>query len=164
LLNLHLVNATGGALLGTSAVDFVAGEPQDEQHLLEAQFAGPIDFSVPPGDELVHEGDCTFDKAGTIVAVAPHMHALGTHLRATVRHVDGTETVIHDAAFDEDDQSYAVLDEPVSLGEGERVHVTCEWENPTAESMSFGTAAKDEMCFALLLRYPPVGADPICFE
>ncbi|MBK8936333.1 MAG: hypothetical protein IPM79_01430 [Polyangiaceae bacterium] len=164
VMNLHVFNPGSEVLAGTSGVEILEAAPDGDEHLLESIFAGPIDFSIPAGGELTHGGDCTFKRERTVIGLAPHMHALGTHMRVHVVRADGTEQLVHDAPYTLDDQQYSLFEDPLTVAAGERVRVTCSWENPTDDAIRFGPDATDEMCFAALLRYPATDADPLCIQ
>jgi len=164
VLNLHLLNAAGEERFGTSAIEVHEVAPDTVDETVESVFAGPTTFEIPAHEISSTSGACTLQEAGSILGVMPHMHQLGSHLRAVVAHADGRETPLFDAAYDFESQVYALLDEAVPTAPGDRVVVTCTWDNPTPDVVTFGASSYSEMCFAALLHTPATGRATICDE
>jgi hypothetical protein len=162
VLNLHLVNATGAPLSGTSGVRVRAADAGRVEHELDSVFAGPTEFEIAANSVATVEGTCTFGEAGGIVALMPHMHAHGRHLYAALERTDGSVEVLHDAAYDFELQRYDLFDEPRPVAAGDKLRVRCDFENTTSEVVPFGLSTYDEMCFAGLLRYPRGGVPAFC--
>jgi hypothetical protein len=87
------------------------------------------------------------------------MHARGRHLN-----VQRNTDTIYDADFDVDAQSYALMSPPVAIGSGEQLRIECSYENPSPTTLHFGPFASDEMCYAMLVRYPALDDDPYCLD
>jgi len=162
-LNLHLYNAGDEELTGESVI-WGQASSTPPQTLAEMVLAGPLDISIPP-DNAPHEvtGECTARNDFSLFAVWPHMHALGTAQKVELVHASSTD-VIHDKAFNVDDQSYDLLRPALSVAKGETIRVTCSYTNPTSAPVMFGETAADEMCFAGLYRYPAAGSDELCTD
>jgi hypothetical protein len=152
LLNLHLFNSYGEALEGTSGVRAFTIPESEVVELTEHVATGTQILQIPAREKTVHTGYCTMTSDVTLIAVAPHMHRLGTHQRVFAETAAGEITLL-DAPFDLDSQSYRPL-ESVKLARGERVRVECTHENTTDESIGYGDSALDEMCTAAVYRYP----------
>jgi copper type II ascorbate-dependent monooxygenase-like protein len=163
LLNLHLFNATGEMITGSSGVRYEALE--DSAGYIEAQaiLMGPEELTIPPGDMSV-KGTCTLAKDTTLFAVAPHMHQLGRHMTVTAKYDDESE-ILFDAAYDFEDQQITSLPQQVPLHAGDRIEVRCDYQNNTGNTVVWGESTLAEMCFAGVYRYP---RDPnaffVCFE
>jgi hypothetical protein len=162
VLNLHLVNATGATLSGTSGIRVRHVEPSLVEEELESVMAGPTEFEIPANSLATVEGTCTFQEAGGVIALMPHMHTLGRSLYVAVDRADGSTEVLHDAPYDFELQSYDLFDSPVLVEAGDKLHVRCDFENTTSEPVTFGQSTYDEMCFAAVFRYPRTGASVIC--
>lgn len=159
LLNLHLVNATTQPLTGRSGTSAFLVPPADVLERAEVVLAGKIDgLEVVPGAST-QTGTCTFPAASTLYALMPHMHDRGRHLR-----VSSGGDVLYDQDFDVDTQSYALLDPPREISAGEALSIDCSYENSSAETLHFGPYASDEMCYAILVRYPALGESPFCTD
>lgn len=156
-LNLHLVNPTPAAISGRSGVSAWLVEPAGVLERAEVVLAGKVDgLEVVPGPST-QSAACTFPERSTLFALLPHMHARGRHLRVAW----GTD-VVFDEDFDADAQSYAVLDPPRELQAEDALSIECSYDNPTAQTLHFGPTADDEMCYAILVRYPALDAGPLC--
>ncbi len=93
-----------------------------------------------------------------VVGVWPHMHVLGSHINVRVVHEDDTETcVMNQDGWDFHNQVPVLLKEPITVTAGDRVDLTCEWDNSAdnpnqfndpPEDVQFGEGTENEMCFA----------------
>ena len=72
--------------------------------------------------------DGVFDiRSGTL-----HMHTLGRSGSMKVTHADGTESCIVDVPeYDFNWQRSYNLTEPVQVGPGDTIELSCTWDNPT---------------------------------
>ncbi len=88
-----------------------------------------------------------------------HMHELGTRQISTVQHADGAETCLLDIPdWDFNWQGAYQLVEPVVLGPGDSLEMSCTWDNSAANQpvvggevrepsdVSWGEGTSDEMC------------------
>jgi hypothetical protein len=158
VLNLHLYNADADrTLAGVSGVDVRPAPEGEEVTEAEVILAGPLGFSIDPGrQELTFS--CTMPAPVTLFAIAPHMHRLGAHMRVT----RGDETLL-DVPYSFDEQIFHPVG-PLALRAGERLDVTCVWENDTGGPVGFGDSTDAEMCFAVLYRYPVLPAGTFCLR
>ncbi len=149
LLNLHLFNTSDTTLTGTSGIAMKTSAPVDAAHSAGVVLAGKtLGLTVGQG-VTTQEGFCTTPTAGTTMfAVAPHMHLLGTHLRAMY----GAST-LYDEDFSFDDQQFKNMP-PIVTTAGGKIDVTCTYENHSGETVHFGESTNDEMCFAITFAYP----------
>ncbi len=149
LLNLHLFNTSDDVLAGTSGIAMMTSPPVDTAHSAGVVLAGKMaGLSIGQGT-VTQEGTCTTPEAGTTMfAVAPHMHLLGTHLKATYG-----SNILYDRDFAFDDQQFQTMP-PVVTTAGGKLDVTCTYENHTGSTVGFGESTNDEMCFAITFAYP----------
>ena len=164
VLNLHLLNASADQRSGTSGIEIREVAPDTVDETVESVFAGPTTFEIPAHEVSSASGACTLQDAGSVLGVMPHMHQLGRHLSAVVAHADGSETPLFDGPYDFESQVYEVFDEAVATAPGDRVVVTCTWDNSTADVVTFGSSTYSEMCFLALLQTPATGRATICDE
>ncbi len=76
-----------------------------------------------------------------------HMHQLGQSGRVAIRHGDGRETcLVSIPAYDFHWQGAYQLLEPVLLSPGDRLELSCTWDNPTMSTVTWGEGTGDEMC------------------
>jgi hypothetical protein len=83
-----------------------------------------------------------------ILAIAPHMHYKGIHMKVTLDRADGTHEVFHDRAFDYDYGALYPVD--VTVQPGDSVTTTCTYSEPT----SYGEGVSMEMCYLFTVAYP----------
>lgn len=158
LLNLHLFNVTGAPLSGTSGIEVSTTTPDAITHLGESILGGPVNFQINPGEQTI-VGGCRMNGDVTVLALMPHMHQLGTHMKVTAE-LPGGDQILLDKSYSFDDQAIVPLDTPLELDSGTRLRVECTYNNTTEEVVSFGEGGtNDEMCFAGIFRYPAFGGD-----
>lgn len=84
----------------------------------------------------------------TIVAVSPHMHTHGRHMRAVINRAAGGTDILHDAPFSFDSQvSYP---KNIVLQPGDTITTTCQWDT----EVNFGRGTLDEMCYLFTVAWP----------
>ena len=158
LLNLHLYNTHPSAnLQGVSEILYQAVPPDEVDGVVEAEVVlmGPVSFSIDPGTDTV-TGGCTMSGATTVFMTNPHMHRLGTHARVVAQRAAG-DVVLHDGPYDFEDQRFYPIAPEVPMANGDRIEVTCTYDNDTGGPVSFGDSTDQEMCFATTYRYPKLG-------
>ncbi len=155
LVNLHLFNTARSPLSGTSGIRVRVIPRSAVEHEAEVVLAGEV-FQEPIGTPIparsrghVKEGHCTMAGDTTIFAVMPHMHQLGTFMR-----VESRGRVLYNSTYSFDDQVYSDISPMLEATRGQRVNVECTYDNPTSSPVPWGDSSTEEMCFALLYRYP----------
>lgn len=155
VLDLHLFNAGDTEIVDAASLDVIAGDPVDAAHEAEVILAGPVTFSIPPGDGQHVNGACRMGGATNFFAVFPHMHKLGKHIKVTAR-VGGVDQLVYDMAYQFTDQDFASFT-PIAMSANDRIEVDCTYNNNTGGDVGFGDSTTDEMCFAISYRYPKLG-------
>ena len=162
MLNLHLFNVTDAPLGGRSGVQVRRVAPKNVVHEAEIVLAGKLaGLTVAPG-VTKQTGSCDMAHDVTLFAVFPHMHQLGTHLKATAEPVAGEPRVLIDTPYSFEDQLYYPVNPMLTLKAGDKVSVECEYTNPGADTIGFGDSSLAEMCFTGLFRYPKGAERFIC--
>jgi hypothetical protein len=158
-LQLHLFNASDSELSGISGTSIRTIPQAEVQHEAEFFFAGTLSFSIPPnGQDYTANGSCAVEADGNLVALWPHMHLIGKHMKVTL---EGTE--LHNAPYDFNEQKFYGMDAPIAVKQGDQIGVECTWNNTGDSTVTFGEGdSTDEMCFSGFYRYPKVGSDPFC--
>lgn len=152
LLTLHVYNTDTQPLRGHSGTAVRPAARTAISQLAEVTLAGPVLFAIPPGKAQV-SGSCTFADPSTVIAIGPHMHRMGRHARFVAIRAGQADRVLHDAEFDFGEQRHYPVDN-MRFEAGDRLDVTCTYENDSKRIVGFGESASDEMCFAVLVRYP----------
>jgi hypothetical protein len=154
-LNLHLYNASDQVLGGDSSI-LVKAQSTPPPTLAEMVFAGKMFFSIPyntPVQDQVLQGGCTVNAPYTLFAVWPHMHKLASHQRIEL--IRGTTTtVLHDLAYQFEEQKYYLKTPEVQVQPNDRINVKCTYFNNTGQIVRYGDSSDDEMCYGGLYRYP----------
>lgn len=149
----QLVIQTHWINTGTEPVDVQAmmvTEPGDTgPDRIEAGSVAVVDttFRVPAKQHFEETTECVFDRERRLMMVLGHEHEWGTHVKAEiVRAAGGTDLVFDkpyapDNVFNPPAQPYP-LDAPLVIGVGDKVRMTCTWENTRADPLEFPL----EMC------------------
>ena len=164
LLNLHLYNVSDQPITATTGIEIIPAEPVEVEHVAEGILAGRTFGLVVPQGTSTQIGYCTMNGDVNILAIAPHMHQAGRHMKVYAE-LPGGDMLLHDDAYDFNDQQIYRKDTPVPLTQGTRVRIECSYDNTTGAAISFGDSSDNEMCFAGLIRYPAFGGSfgtPAC--
>lgn len=160
-LQLHVFNTSDAMLSGTSGIEVLEVAPETVTNELDVFLPGPKDLAIAPHVTSSKSGTCTVTKPYTLIALFPHMHQLGTHLKTTV-HTAGADKVIHDAAYNFEHQEVIPI-QPISLAVGDTITTECTWNNTGATTVGYGESSTTEMCYSILYRYPR-GTDEFCTQ
>jgi hypothetical protein len=155
-LNLHLFNATDDPITGDSAI-LVKASGTAPSMLAEMVFAGKFLFSIPANNPSYPvTGGCTSNRNFTMFALWPHMHQLG--IKSKFELIRGSTQVLHDGPYDFKEQNYYLKSPEIQVMNGDQIRVTCTFNNPTSQSVTFGESSNKEMCFTGMYRYPAANA------
>ncbi|HMJ10452.1 MAG TPA: hypothetical protein VK524_03545 [Polyangiaceae bacterium] len=119
---------------------------------------GTDNINIPAGAQNHTQGStCTnLSKSGrpiTIIGTSPHMHTIGSEFRTTVAGQADLINIDNDRwVFDQQIQ-YPVLPRRV-IQPNTAITTTCQYDNPRATSVGFGTATTAEMCYNFITGYP----------
>jgi hypothetical protein len=158
-LQLHIYNTSENPLSGTSGVEIVEVAAADVVQEADLFLPGPFLFNLPPGQESTASGTCTVTQPQTVFALFPHMHQLGTWFKTSLE-VDGQTMVLHDAAYDFNEQAFKAF-APIELSPGDKIMTECTWFNTLGQNVIWGESSDAEMCFSILYRFPAYG-DELC--
>lgn len=157
-LNLHLYNVGDSGLTGTSGTMVKLVPAAEVQQEAEVVFGGQYGIVLSPDaqNQQTVNGGCVFNQDATVMALWPHMHQLGRHIR--VVHQSGAgDVALLDAPFDFNEQRNYAID-PIQVAAGERLDIDCTYLNDTGGFVTFGDSSDKEMCFVGIYRYPATGA------
>jgi len=159
-LNLHLFNVQDAALTGKSGVKIRTTTADKVREFAQVTLAGPVQLSIPKG-ESTSKGTCTLTNDATVFAVSPHMHQLGTHLKAVAKRAQGEPVTLFDGPYDFNEQRQYPAD-MLKLSAGDTVDVECTYNNTTDQTVMFGNSSLEEMCFVGLYRFPLAEGSLVC--
>ena len=154
LINLHLFNVSDHQIEGTSGTLVQTIADDQIVHEAEAILAGPVSLNIPAHTtDVVQTGSCTMTQDATLIGVGAHAHMHATHVKVTAHSTIAGDVVIHDGDYSFDSQLVYSID-PLQVMKGDKVDVTCTYDNNGDKPISFGDSSLAEMCFAGLIRYP----------
>jgi hypothetical protein len=90
----------------------------------------------------------------TLISASPHAHTYAKHMKFTLKRASGETIVMHDAAFDFNEQGTYALDKPLQIATGDTVETTCVYDNDSNSAVTFGENTENEMCFNFAVYYP----------
>lgn len=89
-------------------------------------------------------------KPMTIYAGSLHMHQLGKTAKLAIEHQGGDETCLLDIpSWNFHWQGMYGLETPVTFQPGDKLSLSCEWDNSTMQMVEWGEGTTDEMCLGL---------------
>jgi hypothetical protein len=164
-LELHFLNTHETASQATATVNFYGADPRTIVNHSNFMFWGPTALLIPPNTPATTPAVASvfypFNKATppSIFGLTTHTHKQG---QRTMVHMgpDGSQNLVYQNTNWEEPplQIYNPPLRPASASEGLRL--TCEYNNPTSNFITFGEGAElNEMCFLWAYYYPDQGAD-----
>ncbi len=160
----HHINLSDDPILVNDAI-FLETAPLDTVTTFAAPWVNTeTDFSIPPGETMSLEVDCTWEQDIHLLSMLGHLHEWGKSYSVDHHRLDGSvERVYEIGTWDvvyRDAPPITAWDEGAfEVKAGERFVTTCEWTNTTAEPLEF----PHEMCATVGFGYPltvPVICEP----
>ena len=147
VLNHHYINATTQVRDAQSAMNVWLADPGQQYRNSGSLAIVDTSLKIPSGPSTM-DIHCTMPRDFKAWFMIPHMHAYGT--RITITHV--SRAAAPETLFDVQQWSPAFTfhppeirkdpDSPMLFAAGDQLDVHCEWNNTTANPMTFGV----EMC------------------
>jgi hypothetical protein len=133
------------------------GGPAPDQSTVKLQFSqqrvtrpalitlmAQASFAIPP-NAVGYSATATISTPvinAKLWGVIPHMHTKGKKLKVTLEN----QCLIDIPAWDFHWQQFYFYETPVSLTPGKSAALTCTWDNPTSNVVTWGEGTDDEMC------------------
>ena len=162
----HYINPSNATIMGTGSMQ-VEGLPASQAGTYQAAdfaFWGTVNISLPPNSTTSTAVKFQRGIAGTkVFGVSSHQHHLGTEVKVWKSAMAGDTSQM---VLDENDWSnprLATFSPALDVPSGTGFSYQCTWNNTTANTVSFGESANNEMCFVALYYYPSKGFDR-CFD
>jgi hypothetical protein len=160
-VELHFLNSTAAPLPVTGTVhvtDAVAGTITDRANLM---FYGNLRIAIPP-QSMATVGP-TFRKfaaaAPKIFGLTGHQHQRGTSISIELASAaTGAGTHVY-TNTDWAEPPLTIFDPPMVPTAGQGFRYTCNYNNPTNGTITFGEGVNQEMCFLWAYYYPDMGFD-----
>jgi hypothetical protein len=151
IMQIHYNTMQAGPLPDQTAVELMFAETEmDNTAQIQALRNGS--FVIPPQtNDFTATASVDVPGNATIWAVAPHMHLLGRRALIEVEHDNGDTTCLVDIPdWDFDWQQFYFFDSPtgIPLEAGDRVKLSCTWDNDTMTEVRWGDGTEDEMCIS----------------
>ncbi len=100
-------------------------------------------FSIPPNAVgYTHSQSYPSPLAGKIWGVFPHMHTLGKKIGVTLN----TACMVDIQSWDFHWQQMYFFKTPVAIALGNTIKLSCTWDNPSTNTITWGEKTTDEMC------------------
>jgi len=115
-------------------------------------------ISIPAG-AAAHKITGTCRHTGMpvrLLSASPHAHRTAKHMKFTVEKANGETIVMHDGAFNFEEQTTYEMSPPIVIESGDRIITECTFNNDTDSTITFGEDTGNEMCFNFAL-YEPMG-------
>ena len=157
VINSHYINYEDHPILVKDQANIVFAQEGEVRAEVNLIVFGPDDLDIPPGEPTEAGLTCEVGRDFHVASVLGHTHRMGKHVTLT-HESGGQERVIYD---EETRPGFALnppvdtfsLDEPFELRAGDRLGVTCAWDNTTDEMLHF----PGEMCFGVMFYWPDDG-------
>jgi hypothetical protein len=145
----HYLNTSSSALSAQVTVRFTYVQPTDVQFLAAQMFLNQGRLIVGPGTSK-HSSQFTVPYAIRMLNAVSHMHSRGTHFTATTN----TGATIYDGSNWDEPEARA-FDPALDIAAGSVITWACDYNNPTAQTLTFGeSATQNEMCILNAVFYP----------
>lgn len=141
---LHLLNTTPTAVTATIPIRLRKVQPPVAP--VRVAVFGTTGINLPAAQASEVIGTCSSDSSMTIFSAFPHMHLLGRKMSVSVGPSDDQLVeVFNRDPYDFDQQSFEAVD--VTINQGDRVRITCGFDNHLNQAVSYGESTTNEMCF-----------------
>jgi hypothetical protein len=147
LAQLHLLNSSAKPVTDAAEIR-MDPSPLKNPRPMASYALGNLDVNLPPQSAGKIESVCTVPETVDFVAAFPHMHLMGTSLTFEVGpSADRLTKVFERNPYDFDDQRLELIN--LKLNAGDVTRVTCNYQNTTDQTITFGESTHNEMCFLI---------------
>ena len=165
IFNYHYLNATDGPLEARAAVNIYTSEESCVEKIAESAGFYNLAISVDDGETGSFTKACTYTQDVMVTKLSRHTHQWGTDF--PVEFVGGAhdgDLIYTSPSYEDPDYTF---DEPILMKAGEGFRWTCNYDNDSGHTLTFGPNATDEMCILFSTIYSPtaleVEGDEGCF-
>jgi Copper type II ascorbate-dependent monooxygenase, C-terminal domain len=112
-------------------------------------------FNLGFTDSYSASGVCTAGQESHIIAMSPHMHINGRHMKTVVQHAAGGTSIVTDKPFAFDDQQIYPIATPtgeIVVRTGDVLTTTCTYDGLLP--FTFGPNTDMEMCYNFIVAWP----------
>lgn len=145
LVQLHLVNVTDVDVTKTVELELELSDAPNPQAVKIGGF-GSFKISLPPHQKSKITHECSLPSTSRVVALMPHMHQLATSMTLEMgTSASDLQPIYARDPWDFDQQSIDNVD--MQLEAGKYMRVTCNYDNTTDKTVTYGESSFNEMCF-----------------
>ena len=153
----HYINTSPEPRTVMDAVDLHLVDPAESPEIADAFAVLADDIDIPPF-AVAHEAvkECVIDREMDIHLLLGHTHDFGVLFQMEHVPAEGPAEVLYwatDGALLRDDPEVTIYEEPLQLVPGDKLRVTCQWTNTTAEPLGWPA----EMCVGFMYYTPAEG-------
>jgi hypothetical protein len=148
VINHHWINASTEAVRGQSMMLARRLEEGGDTVLAGNLPMVGVGWEIPAMGSLEYTTECTFEEDVPYVLALGHMHEYGRHVTIDVTRTDGSVESLIDQEWDVElattssGRKVFSLEDPFMIHAGDKVSLTCSWDNTTEEAVGFPR----EMC------------------
>jgi Copper type II ascorbate-dependent monooxygenase, C-terminal domain len=145
LVQLHLLNSSDEDAHSSVEVQMHRSAAQDPRPVSTYVF-GTTNLHLPPKQASEVQSTCEMKEHVELIAAFPHEHLLGTGLRFEAGpSADAMQPLFAREPYSFDDQHTENVS--IKLEPGDVTRVTCSYQNPDSNEVTFGESTHNEMCF-----------------
>ena len=145
VMQLHLLNGSQRTIREQATIVADLAPPEEVRYHAALFPFGTTVFQLPAKAKSSVSHDCTMHRDMEAFAVFPHMHQLGQTMTFEVGEPGGPLQKVFEGAWDFDNQRIDTA--AFNLRAGQFTRTTCQYDNPTERTITYGESTLDEMCF-----------------
>jgi len=130
-------------------VNFHRVDEDDVLHVARTAVFNNLTIYTPPGGQSSHVGQCTFDSDVVVRSLARQTQRRGQDFTVWFAGGDRDGQLIWTSRNWSTETHYTFPGEPITLRAGEGFRFECDYTNPTAYDLRFGTGESDEQCILM---------------
>jgi hypothetical protein len=148
-VEVHEINYTEAPIGVTASVTFDFYPLDEPPHApVQFLFTGDTDLTLAPRSMTEVHSFHYVPEGARIFALTSHTHSLGTYaaIHRARSETDYDEPALHEST-EWAEPPLDTFEPALELMADEGLRLTCQYENPTSDTVGFGTRFEDEMCF-----------------
>jgi hypothetical protein len=164
-IEMHYINPTTATTTLVSTTTMIPIPDADYKYEAGFLFIGDPDISLPPNSKITL-GPIFYPlpseyAASNFFAITGHEHKLGTDVTiSTATSATDPGTPVYDVPdWLWSEPATVAASPPFNVPAGGGFKFTCQWDNTTPDTVTFGESANDEMCFFWAYYYPSNGSE-----
>ena len=145
MLQLHLLNTGAENITDVTEIVMEVTDQVDTQAVEVGGF-GSFQISLPPAQPSSIVSECTLPESSRMIALMPHMHQMATSMTFELgTSAEDAQVIYSRDPWDFDQQTIDSFD--LTVEQGQYARVTCNYNNTTDRTVTYGESSLDEMCF-----------------